>query len=73
MIFEKHETYDKLKFLALLVVPLGTFISTLLNIWGLPFADQIMASFAALDLFIGAVVVASKKAYDKQQIGSDEL
>ena len=71
MIFKDHKTYDTLKFIALLILPLGTLISTFLNVWGMPYGEQVMATFAALDVFGGAVVIASKKAYDNAQNGSD--
>lgn len=71
MIFKNHETYENLKFIALLIVPLGTLISTILGVWGLPYGEQIMATFAAVDVFLGALVVASQKAYYKAQEGKD--
>jgi hypothetical protein len=63
MIFEKHETYDMIKLIALLVVPIGTLIAALLNIWGLPYAQQITATAAAIDVFLGTVVKISSDAY----------
>lgn len=62
-----NKTYDTLKTIALIVLPLGTFISTLLNIWGIPYGDQIMATFAALDVFLGAFVSVSNSLYKKQE------
>lgn len=60
-----NKTYDTLKTIALLVLPIGTFISTILNIWGLPYAEQVQQSFIALDVLCGAVVTIAKAQYDK--------
>lgn len=64
MIF-KNNTYDVLKFIALLIVPLGTLIAAVLNIWGFPYAEQITATAAAIDLFLGTLVKISADAYHK--------
>ncbi len=61
-----NKTYDTLKIIALLVLPIGTFISTILNIWGLPYAEQVQQSFIALDVLCGAVVTIAKAQYDKR-------
>ena len=66
MIFKNSKVYDILKLIALLALPLGTFISTFFGIWGIPHGEQIMQTFAALDVFVGALVTASKVAYDKE-------
>lgn len=65
MIFENEKNYDRLKFIALLVLPLGTFISTFFNIWGIPYGEQIMQTFAALDVLVGTFVTISNQAYKK--------
>lgn len=65
MIFENGKNYDRLKFLALLVLPIGTFLSTFFNIWGIPYGDQIMQTFAALDVLVGTLVTISNQAYKR--------
>ena len=65
MIFKNPETYDNLKFLALIILPVGTFISTFFNIWGIGYAEQIQATFVALDVLVGAIVTISNNAYKK--------
>lgn len=62
-----NKTYDVIKTIALLILPLGTFVSTLLNIWGIPYGDQIMATFAALDVLVGVIVTVAKQLYEKQE------
>lgn len=62
-----NKTYDTLKVIALLVLPIGTLISAFCNIWNIPYGDQIMQTFAALDVFCGALVTIAKAQYDKMQ------
>lgn len=64
-----NKTYDTLKMTALLVLPIGTLISTCCNIWNIPYGEQIMQTFAALDVFCGAVVTIAKARYDMQNGG----
>lgn len=59
-----NRTYDLLKTLALLILPIGTFISTFFNIWGLPAAEQIQQTFIAFDVLCGAIVSIAKANYD---------
>ena len=61
-----NKTYDTLKIIALLVLPIGTFVSTFLSIWGIPHGDQVMATFSALDVLCGAVVSVAKMLYDRR-------
>lgn len=58
-----NKTYDTLKLIALLVLPIGTFLSTFFNIWGIPCAEQIQQTFIALDVFCGALVTISNEIY----------
>lgn len=69
MIFENHKIYDTIKFIALLILPIGTFVSTFCDIWGIPFGTQLMQTFAALDVLFGAFVTISAKAYKDKMAG----
>lgn len=60
----KNTTYDKLKNIALVIAPILTFASALVDIWGIPYGAQITATIAALDVCIGAIVVVAKKIYE---------
>lgn len=60
------KTYDTLKFIALAVTPLITFLCSVVNIWGIPYGQQITATLAALDTLVGAIVVIAKSMYDKK-------
>ncbi len=62
-----NKTYDILKVIALLVLPIGTLISTIFQIWEIPGAQQIQATFVALDVFCGALVTIAKAEYDRRQ------
>lgn len=62
-----NKTYDNLKFIALLIAPTVTFLTALVDTWGIPYGTQIVATVAALDTLFGAVVVIAKKIYDKKQ------
>ena len=62
-----NSTYDKLKIIALLVLPIGTFISTICGIWGIPYADQIQQTFIALDVLVGAIVTIANEQYKRTQ------
>ena len=61
-----NKTYDTLKMIALLVLPIGTFLSQFFDIWGLPHGAEIQATFVALDVFAGALVTIAKSVYDKE-------
>ena len=59
--------YDLLKWIGLLAVPIITFATAMVNIWNLPYGDEIVASLAALDICIGAIVTIAKVQYEKQK------
>lgn len=60
-----NRTYDVIKFIALFVAPICTFFAALVEIWGIPYGPQIVATIAALDTLLGAVVIILKKLYEK--------
>ena len=61
------KTYDILKQIALWAVPLSVFVASMGDIWGLPYADEISRTLAAIDVLIGAVVAISSKIYHAKQ------
>ena len=67
MIFKDSKVYDVLKLIALLALPVGTFVSSFCTIWGIPYGEQIHQTFIALDVLLGAFVTASKAAYDNRE------
>ena len=62
-----NKTYDTLKFIALLIAPIVTFVGSLVSIWGVSYGEQIVATLAAIDVLVGAVVAIAKAIYDKQK------
>ena len=70
MVFKDGKVYDILKLIALIALPLGTFISSICNTWGIPYGEQIHQTFIALDVFLGAFVTVSNIAYNKKEGGA---
>ena len=62
-----NKAYDLIKTIALLAVPILTLATTLVNIWGIAHADLWAATFAALDVFVGAVVTVAKQIYERKE------
>lgn len=58
------KTYDTLKNVALLIVPIFAWISSIVNICGVPYAETITAILTATDTMIGGLVVVAKKIHD---------
>ena len=67
-----NETYDILKKLALIAAPAITFLTAIVNIWGIPHGTEIVATLAALDTLIGAVVAVLSAQYQKKQRAQKE-
>lgn len=72
-----NKTYDIIKLIALVAAPVLVFLSALVDIWHIPYAQQITLTLSALDTLIGALVVILKKNYDKKnslnEIDLDEI
>lgn len=68
-----NKTYDTLKLVALLLAPVLAFAASIVNIWGIPHGQEIVATLTALDTLIGAVVVAAKHAYDNTEEEEDPV
>lgn len=67
MVFENSKTYDVLKLVAAVIMPLADLIAALANIWGLPYGSQIVATLVAIHAFLSVFVkVSSDKYHDKQ-------
>lgn len=60
-----NRTYDIIKMVSLIAVPLVAFISALMTIWNVPHGEQITATLTAIDTLLGAVVVILSKEYNK--------
>jgi len=63
----ENRTYDILKRVALMIVPLITFLAAIGDIWGIPYTTEITATLAALDTLIGALLQISSNNYYKDK------
>ncbi|MBQ6679558.1 MAG: phage holin [Lachnospiraceae bacterium] len=60
------KVYDKLKMVALVFLPaLATLVGSLFGIWNIGYAQEIVKTITALDLFLGAVLGISSAQYKK--------
>lgn len=66
MVFENSKVYDVLKFIARYIGPIVIFLTAIINIWGIPYGEQIIATLAALEALLTKFVSMSKKKYDEK-------
>ena len=62
-----NKAYDIIKTIALVATPTITFIAAVISIWNIPHGAEITATLAALDTFLGALVVVLKVNYDRKE------
>ena len=61
-----NKTYDILKWIAQILLPaIGTLYFAIANIWGFPYAEQIVGTITAIDAFLGVLLGISTDAYNK--------
>lgn len=61
-----NETYDLLKWIAMILLPaLGTLYFAVASIWGLPYGEEIVGTITAIDAFLGAILQISNEQYKK--------
>ena len=59
--------YDALKFLCTILLPsCGALYFALSKIWGLPYAEEVVGTLAAIATFIGALIGISSAQYKKE-------
>jgi len=61
----QNRTYDILKVIALIILPLSELVAALGSIWGWSYAAQITASLVAIDAFLGSILKISSDIYAK--------
>lgn len=62
-----NKTYDILKFIAQVVLPLvATFYATLGEIWELPLTSEISATIMAVDTLLGGILMKLSSDYNKE-------
>ena len=60
-----NKMYDMLKWIAQILLPaVATLYFAIAQIWGLPYAEQIVGTITAIDAFLGAVLGISTKFYN---------
>lgn len=59
-----NETYDKLKFIVMVIGYVTTFILTLSDIWGFAYGTQIAATVSAVGILLGSILTDSSKRYN---------
>lgn len=60
------KVYDILKWISLVLCDaIGVLYKTIAAIWGFPLGDEVLATCAAISLFIGALIGISTAQYNK--------
>lgn len=63
-----NKCFDVLRFIAEIILPaLAALYAALAGIWGWPYAEAIVGTIAAIDTFLGAVVIGLRKSYNKRE------
>lgn len=59
-----NKVYDRLKWVAQYLLPaLATLYFALAKLWGLPYAEEVVGTISALDIFLGAMLGISSSNY----------
>lgn len=61
-----NKTFDTLRFIQSIIIPIVAFITGLSKIFGFEFGLQIAAAIALLDGLLGAIVQAIRTVYNKK-------
>ena len=62
-----NKQYDVIKWITVVVIPaLSAFYFALAAIWGFPYGEQILGTFAAVETFLGSLLQVSSAKYKKQ-------
>ena len=59
-----NKTFDTLRTIEAIVVPLCTFIIAMTDTWEVPHAAQIAATIAGINTAFGAIIEALRKMYN---------
>lgn len=62
-----NKVYDVLKWIAQIVLPaIATLYFALAQIWGFPYAEEIVGTITAIDAFLGVLLGISTVQYNKR-------
>ena len=68
----KNETYDVLKWIALILLPaVVTFVVGLGEIWNIPYSNQIASTIACIDTLLGACLQVSSSNYAEKKFDDE--
>ncbi|MBO6261546.1 MAG: phage holin [Bacilli bacterium] len=67
-----NETYDILKKISLIMVPLATFVSVLAKLWGFEQGTIIAGTISAFGVFLGSALAISSQEYHKEDENKSE-
>lgn len=63
-----NKLFDTLRFLQTVLLPaVGTLYFALADIWGLPYAPQVVGTITALTAFLGAFVEYKRQTYKGEE------
>lgn len=63
-----NKVYDALKYITQIGLPaLGTLYFALSNIWGFPYAEQVVGTISAIVTFLGVLLGISSAKYKKEE------
>ena len=65
MIFKSSKTYDVLKYIALIVLPLSALVSSIGEIWNIPILKYVSLTLIAIDTFLGAIIDHSARKWQE--------
>ena len=60
-----NKTFDIIRFIAELILPLSALISGLSETWGFAWGIEVAATLVLLDTFAGAFIGIARKIYNK--------
>ncbi len=63
-----NKVHDVLKFIAQILLPaLATLYFALAKIWQFPYAEEVVGTISAIDVFLGAILGLSTMQYNKEK------
>ena len=61
-----NKMYDVLKWIAMILLPaVGALYFGLADIWGFPYAEQVVGTITVVDTFLGVILGISTSQYNK--------
>lgn len=67
-----NETYDALKKISLIMVPLATFVSVIAKLWGFEQGTIVAGTISAFGVFLGSALAISSQEYHKEDENNGE-